>query len=115
MITTTLEVERGELRRRTGWEIKPQGACKGDVCVPLQGRLLDGDTVDLENLAPMLGMPIVRDEERDLWAVGPESGGRALASAALPDISLPDIRTGEPFALRSLRGQKVVVLAWASW
>lgn len=115
MITTSLEVEREVLRRRTGWEIKPQGACKGDICVPLQGRLLDGDTVDLETLAPMLGMPIVRDDERDLWAVGPESGGRALASAELPDITLPDVRTGEPFALRSLRGQKVVVLAWASW
>lgn len=115
MITTTLEVGRDELKRRTGWEIKPQGACKGDVCVPLQGRLLDGDTVDLETLAPMLGMPIVRDEERDLWAVGPEAGGRALASAELPDVTLPDVRTGEPFALRSLRGQKVVVLAWASW
>lgn len=115
MITTSLEVERDELRRRTGWEIKPQGACKGDICVPLQGRLLDGDTVDLETLAPMLGMPIVRDEARDLWAVGPESGGRALASAELPDITLPDVRTGEPFALRSLRGLRVVVLAWASW
>lgn len=115
MIISSPEVERDELRRRTGWEIKPQGACKGDVCVPLQGRLLDGDTVDMEILAPLLGMPIVRDETHDLWAVGPESGGRALASAEVPAIVLPDVRTGEPFALRSLLGRKVVLTAWASW
>ena len=115
MITSSLEVERDELRARTGWEIKPEGACKGDICVPLHGRLLDGDTVDMEILAPMLGMPVVHDDAHDLWAIGPESGGRALASADLPDVTLPDVRTGEPFALRSLRGQKVVVLAWASW
>jgi hypothetical protein len=115
VITTTPEVGRDELARRTGWELKPQGACKGDVCVPLPGRLLDGDTVDLEVLAPLLGMPLVHDEVHDLWAAGPESGGRALSTASVPDIELPDIRTGAPFALRSLRGQKVVLVAWASW
>jgi hypothetical protein len=115
MITPTLEVERDELRARTGWEIKPEGACKGDVCVPLHGRLLEGDTVDLEMLAPMLGMPIVHDESHDLWAVGPESGGRALSTAVVPPIELPDLRTGEQFALSSLRGRKVVLVAWASW
>ena len=115
MITSSLEVERDELHRRTGWEIKPQGACKGDICVPLQGRLLDGDTVDMETLAPLLGMPIVHDEVHDLWAVGPESGGRALLTAAVPEIVLPDVRTGEPFDLRSLLGTKVVLAAWASW
>jgi hypothetical protein len=115
VITPTLEVARDELARRTGWEIKPQGACKGDVCVPLAGRLLDGDTVDLETLAPLLGMPIVHDERHDVWALGPESGGRALTTAVVPDIELPDIRTGELFALGSLRGQKVLLVAWASW
>jgi hypothetical protein len=116
MITSTLDVGRDDLARRTGWEIKPQGACKGDICVPLHGRLeSDGDTVDLETLAPLLGMALVHDEAHGLWAVGPESGGRALSTARLPDIELPDIRTGEPFALRSLLGQKVVLAAWASW
>lgn len=115
MITDTLEVERAELLARTGWEIKPQGACKGDVCVPLHGRLLDGDTVDMETLAPLLGMPLVHDEEHDIWAVGPESGGRALSTAVVPPIELPDLRTGDAFSLSSLRGRKVVLVAWASW
>jgi hypothetical protein len=115
MITGSPEVSAAELERRTGWALKPQGACKGDVCVPLPGRLLQGDTVDLETLAPMLGMPLLHDEEHDLWSLGPEAGGRALTTAEAPDLVLPDVRTGEPFALRSLRGRKVVLAAWASW
>jgi len=115
VIIETLEVSRDELRRRTGWEIKPQGACKGDVCVPLPGRLLDGDTVDMKTFAPVVGMPLMRDDVHDLWAVGPESGGRALSTAAVPPIELPDLRTGDAFALSSLRGRKVVMVAWASW
>jgi hypothetical protein len=115
VITTTPEVAAADLERRTGWALKPQGACKGDVCVPLPGQLLAGDTVDLETLAPLLGMPLLHDQDHGLWGLGPESGGRALTSAALPDLVFPDVRTGEPFALRSLRGQRVVLAAWASW
>jgi hypothetical protein len=51
-----------------------------------------------------------------VWALGPESepGGRTLLSAELPDITLPD-RDGKDFSLRSLRGTKIFMLAWASW
>lgn len=95
--------------RRTGWAIKPEGACKGDVCVPLPGT-------DAVTVSERLGMPLVADEEHGLWALGPETGftGRALTTAELPDIVLPDL-SGTPFALRSLRGQKVLLVAWASW
>ena len=41
--------------------------------------------------------------------------GHALASAEAPELELPDLRTGELFRLSSLRGQKVMLLAWASW
>jgi cytochrome oxidase Cu insertion factor (SCO1/SenC/PrrC family) len=59
-------------------------------------------------------MPLVHDEAHGLWALGPESGGRALTTAVVPDITLPD-RNGNPFSLSSLRGQKVLLVAWASW
>jgi peroxiredoxin len=49
-----------------------------------------------------------------VWCLGPEAGGRVLSSAVLPDIVLPDLE-GKPFALRELRGQKVLLVAWASW
>jgi hypothetical protein len=59
-------------------------------------------------------MPLVGDEARDLWALGPQAEGHALADAELPEIVLPD-RNGRDFALRSLRGTKVFMIAWASW
>jgi hypothetical protein len=98
-----------ELAAQTGWEIRPEGACKADRCVPLPGGPLDAET-----LAQRLGMALVADEEHGLSALGPESGGRALLSADMPDLELPD-RNGRPFSLRSLRGTRVVMIAWASW
>ena len=109
MILESLEVDRDALAARTGWEVKPQGACKGDQCVPLPDGPLDARV-----LSERLGMALVADEERGLWALGPESGGRALTSARMPDVELPD-RHGRPFALRSLRGTRIVMVAWASW
>ena len=38
----------------------------------------------------------------------------APESAEAPDFTLPDL-DGRPFRLSVLRGQKVVLVAWASW
>ncbi len=112
MILETIEVDPAELERRTGWQIKPQGACKGDRCVPLPAA--GGGRVDARLLAERLGMPLVRDEPSGLWCLGPEAGGHALSDVQAPDLVLPDIH-GREFRLRSLRGSKVLLVAWASW
>ncbi len=108
MILQRLDEPPAELEARTGWAIKPEGACREDVCVPLNRPF------DVRDLAERLRMALVHDEARDVWALGPESDAPALAGARLPDIVLPD-RHGEDFALRSLRGTKVFMIAWASW
>jgi hypothetical protein len=113
VILETLAVDPAELEARTGWELKPEGLCKADRCVPLRGGASEGP-VDARLLAERLGMALVRDEEHDLWALGPESGGQALLSAEMPPLELPD-RQGRPFRLRSLRGTRVFMVAWASW
>ena len=62
-----------------------------------------------------MGLPLVADEEHGLWALGPESiGGRALTTAEAPELVLPDL-DGNEFRLSSLRGQKVLVYAWAPY
>ena len=109
MILERLQVDPAELAARTGWEVKPEGACKADRCVPLP----DGE-LDARVLSERLGMALVEDTEHGLWALGPEAGGRALLSARMPDLELPD-RHGRPFSLRSLRGTRIVMVAWASW
>lgn len=111
MILGTLELDRGAFEARTGWAIKPEGACKGEVCVPLP------DDADVTSIAERLGMPLLRDETHDVWALGPESAvtGRVLTTAVAPELELPEVLTGKPFKLSSLRGQKVLLVAWASW
>lgn len=108
VILNRLDEPPAELEQRTGWTIKPEGACRGDSCVPLPAPF------DVRELARRLGMPLVEDERHGVWALGPEAGGHALHSAELPEIVLPD-RQGRDFSLRSLRGTKVFMIAWASW
>ena len=62
-------------------------------------------------------MPIVHRRRRAASAaLGPETAvtGRALTTAVAPELELPDA-DGNPFKLSSLRGKKVVLIAWASW
>jgi hypothetical protein len=114
VIVTELRVGADEFAARTGWVAKPEGLCKGPMCVPLP-EPYDGGDLDLTVVAQRLGMPIVPDQANGEWALGPATvGGHALESADAPDLTLPDL-DGNPFELRSLRGKKVVAFAWASW
>ncbi len=112
MILESLDISPDAFAAGTGWVIKPEGACKAELCVPLppmpEGRF------DVRVAAGRLGMPLVHDRENDLWCLGPAAGGRALTSPAAPDLVLPDWR-GREFHLASLRGSKVLLIAWASW
>ena len=111
MILDTLDITPEQFAEGTGWAIKPEGACKADVCVPLG----TGPTFDLLATTDRLGMAVVHDAAAGLWAIGPESfGGRALVTADAPNLTLDDI-DGNSFALSSLHGQKVVVVSWAPY
>ena len=117
MLTTSLEVETHTFEAASGWHIRPEGACNGDVCVPLPDEVrIDGGTrLRVDALAERLGAPLVHDERRGVYAMGPSTvTGRALTSAEAPELELPDL-DGNPFRLSSLLGQKVLLVAWASW
>ncbi len=117
MIVEGAVVEPAAFQARTGWEIKPEGACKGEVCVPLPDDVhTNTGALDVRVLAERLGMPYVVDTVNGLSAIGPETttSGRVLTTAVAPDLVLPDAN-GNPFHLSSLRGQKVLLVAWASW
>ena len=113
MILGSLSIPVEAFERRTGWAFRSEGLCKGDVCVPLPDAE-DARVLDARVLSQRLHMPLIHDECHDLWCLGPEAGGRALATADLPDIELPDYE-GSPYRLRSLLGRKVLLVAWASW
>ena len=104
-------VSAAELERASGWVVKPEGLCRDERCIPFASS---GGDIALSDVAAALDAPLVAEPRFGLWALGPEIGGQALATAAFPDITLPDLE-GRPFRLASLRGQKVLLVAWASW
>jgi hypothetical protein len=111
VIVTDLDVTQEVFEAGTGWEVKPEGACKGDVCVPLD----QSGGFDLTSTTERLRMAVVHDEGEGLWAIGPESlGDRALVTAEAPELVLPDL-DGNELRLSTLRGQKVVIVSWAPY
>jgi len=113
MLLRSLSIPKSEFEAGTGWHLKPEGACQGEVCIPLSKP--PGDPVDVVRLAKDIGMPLVAAPEHGLWALGPATiGSRALATAQAPDLRLPDLG-GNEFRLSSLRGQKVLLYAWAPY
>jgi len=114
MLLTTLDMTAESFEAETGWASKPEGMCKGDACVPAPGAVAADGTLDVAAVADRLGMALVPDDTAGVWALGPESGGRALTTAVAPDIELPDV-DGNPFNLSAMHGRKVLLVAWASW
>ena len=116
VLLTADTIQTDAFEDATGWAIKPEGACKSDLCVPLpdEVRAADG-SLDVRILAERLGMPMVHDDDHDLTALGLATvGGHALETALAPELELPDA-DGNVFRLSSLHGKKVLLVAWASW
>jgi len=116
MVLDRLDLTAEEFEQATGWKLEPRGACRDEVCVPLPPLDVDADgRFDTTAVADRLGMPVAHDEAHGLWALGPPSGDRrVLDSARMPELVLPDF-DGNRFDLASLRGRKVVLVAWGSW
>ena len=101
------------VRDALGWELKPQGLCRGEQCLLVPSR--DG-TIDLATLASLLGRPLAMDTDEGVACLGgaAEDRARQLQSLEAPDFTLPDL-DGRPHTLAGFRGKKVFLVAWASW
>ena len=116
----TLWLPARETQAATGWVAKPEGLCKGDVCVPLpRGRedeFVSGSRVHIARLWRHLGQPIVKSDRGHVWVLGESARARAAALASLeaPDFTLPD-PSGRLHSLSDYRGKKVFLVTWASW
>ena len=112
------------LEAATGWALKPEGLCRGEVCVPLAADaraslVRDGEgggEVDAAGLWRRLRKPVVASERGDVWVLGEAADERAAALEGLeaPDCALPDI-DGRTVRLSDYRGQKVLLTTWSSW
>ena len=106
-----------------GWGVRPEGLCRGDVCVPMPAErraalVLDGQ-LDLGGVAQLLGRASVIDAEDAArpviaLALDPESRRQALDDLHAPDFVLPDLE-GNEHALSDWQGQKKLLVTFASW
>lgn len=111
-----------DLHAATGWELKPQGACLNDVCVPIPvGREAEfvrtnGQQFNLAALARLQGQPVVHDDTYEVWFFGEAASARSqtLTSLQAPDFTLPDL-DGRLHTLSQYHGKKVLLVSWASW
>ena len=113
-----------DLPRVNGFELKPEGACLDELCVPvLQDR--DSELLvirsgqkwfNVTELARKLEQSFVADHDHNVWSFGeiPVTRTRFLNSALAPDFALPN-RQGELVRLSDFRGKKVLLVTWASW
>ncbi len=101
-----------------GWELKPEGLCRGDVCIPVRDRerLVGPDGIDLEELARVLGRPLALEPNERMAALAQAATDRkaALTGSLAPDFPLPDL-DGKLHSLSDHRGKKVLLVAYASW
>jgi hypothetical protein len=117
-----LWLSSADLTTASGWELKPEGACMGDVCIPIPPARAaefvrdNGRSFNLAALARHLGQPVVHDDKNGAWYFGEAASTRraTLASLQAPDFELPDL-DGKMHRLSDYRGKKVLLAAWASW
>lgn len=109
-----LWVRSADLPRINEFTLKPQGACRADICIPIARNLKNGDWFNLTGFARKTGQSVVADS--GVWSFGeiPVVRGNFYESRVAPDFAVPD-RTGRVVHLSDFRGKKVLVITWASW
>lgn len=116
-----LWVSPADLTRINGFELKPEGACLDEICIPVQSGdssmvvERDGATwFNVSELARKLGQASAN--EAGVWSFAeiPALQQRYYQSAIAPDFALPD-RQGNTVRLSDFRRKKVLLITWASW
>ena len=109
-----LWVRSADLPRINEFELKPQGACRADLCIPVSKDLKNGEWFNLTGFARKIGQSVVADSS--VWSFGeiPVVRGNYYSTRIAPDFAVPD-RSGKMVHLSDFRGKKVLVVTWASW
>lgn len=106
------------LREATGWELKAEGLCRGEVCVPRAGlgEALVGDLVDVVGFAGALRRPVACEPAAGIAVIAesPDDLASSIVEGVAPAFTLPDL-DGNPVHLADFAGRKKLLLAWSSW
>ena len=116
--STTVLLAPDALEAATGWDLRTEGLCRGDVCVPRRegdGLLVD-DRIDLAAFASLLHRPLAYDSGAAIavLADAPDDHAAAFDARVAPGWTLPDL-DGTPVSSSAFAGRKKLLVAWASW
>ena len=121
---TDLWVKPSVLPAVNGFELKPEGACFEDICVPVRQdedsaifvRRENQAWISVTELARRIQQPFVVDHDKGVWSFGaiPVTRQALIREGVAPDFTLPDWR-GDEISLSDFKGKKIMLLSWASW
>ena len=109
-----------DVERTLGWTLKPEGLCRGDICVPVPEQQAHEYTrqgaVNMAAFWRRMSKPVLHSRDGEIWLLGESAAARAAALETLeaPDFTLPDV-AGQPHTLSDYRGKKILLVTWASW
>ena len=113
-----LLIDPSALPAALGWELKPEGLCRDDVCLPVRDRdaLFVGDQLDLTAVASALQRPSVVDTASGVMAIALPSEGRrrALSDHHAPAFTLSDL-DGTAHSLEEWKDRKKLLVAFSTW
>ncbi len=116
--TGRVTVPADDLERATGWTLRAEGLCRGDVCVPVRDRatLVVGDEITLDGFATALHRPLAAEPAARLAVIGESAATLAESSESLvaPEFTLADV-DGRPVSLSDYAGRKRLLMFWSSW
>ena len=113
-------VRAADLPEINGYELKPEGACHGDSCIPMTGDLLvesgGRQWFNLTAFAEHLGQAYVADTESRVWSFAeiPERRQGMMVDAMAPDFEVTD-RQGKVIRMADLKSKKALIVTWSSW
>ncbi|MEV4436585.1 TlpA disulfide reductase family protein [Streptomyces sp. NPDC049585] len=117
---TRIRLAFPDVERALGFTRKPQGWCRGDLCIPAAVTAgiedVDGALLDVTAFATLLGRPVAIEPDAGAVAIGASAAERSavLTGGTAPEFTLPDVN-GVEHRLSDLRGRKVALVFWASW
>jgi hypothetical protein len=112
-----------DLAEATALEVKPEGICRDELCIPVPTDRREAlltefpePALNLTEFARLIEQPFAYDELHAVWFFGPAGWDwkRRRTSGLAPEFALPDL-ADKPHALSELRGKKVFLLFWATW
>ena len=121
---TDLWVTKADLPKIDGFELKPEGACLDEICIPIRQNedsaifitRANQGWVNVTELARRIQQPVIADHDTNTFSLGaiPAQRQSFVANAIAPDFELQDWQ-GKTHRLSDFKGKKIMLLSWASW